>query len=228
MLDSGHAAKVARHVVISQLVLVRTARGLPRACLAPLAVPCDSSSRVECMKSASQSCAVVRPVPKNSAYRLGTPEPGAKLIADLGSVEQVEVSHLVPDPLLRLWKSQRAGAIRVSAEGAVEWDETITDEAVREQAAARPHRGRHRITVDALWQRNEAVSPECDGAAPQILDTSATCFAEPSEWCRVRAQLQQVVKAMGTALERYPLMRRSEEHEFAEMPEPTVTKFFTS
>lgn len=78
-------------------------------------------------------------------------KPGAKLGIDFGPVKQLQVPHLVADPLVRLRESQRATALRVLTECAVEWDETIADEAVREQILARSHRGCDCVTVDALW-----------------------------------------------------------------------------
>ena len=70
---------------------------------------------------------------------------------NFGSVKQLQVPHLVADPLVRLRESQRATAIGVLTKCAVEWDETIADEVIREQIPARSHRGRDCVTVNVLW-----------------------------------------------------------------------------
>ena len=61
-------------------------------------------------------------------------------------------------------------------------------------------------------------------AEPQIGDARAADLAEASEWRGVRARAEQHVHPVAAALERRAVMRRAEEDELVETPQPRVAR----
>ncbi len=79
-------------------------------------------------------------------------QPGVQLGIHLRAMQQLQVSHLEPDPLIGLGQPQGAAAGAMTSESAFDRHQPVTDQAVGHEAATRPQGGGYGVAMNPLGQ----------------------------------------------------------------------------
>ena len=104
----------------------------------------------------------------------------------------------------------------MAAERAVERHKAVANQPIGQDASTFLKRGCSRIARDTRRQRNRSNAVRRDRAMSQVLYPGASRLAESRQRRRVRAQIENEVEPVATALERRAVMRCAEENNLGE------------